>query len=165
MPQSPENLFNARIMSNIRLLGKSYYALKASDRFRAGISDFIIWHEGLTSTIEAKAIKALPARGSTLVLSHTFQGPQQTFMKDLSLAHVHSWGLVGVIIERKMVLIPREKIPYSGNFTRDEFTSLWESSPVFDFDDVGGMLNLIFNVARSDMLSLLSSAESETILP
>jgi hypothetical protein len=166
MASSPENLFNAALSKKIKLLGKSYLALKFSDRFKIGLSDWIIFHEGLSVCLEAKAIQSLPEKATSKVLGHTFAGPQLTFFRDMDLVSVSCWGLVARLDLRKMLLIPASKLPASGNFTKREFETLYRELPVFDFDDVEGMLSLLFDAARSEMYSLLDgpfdSAECPT---
>ena len=157
MASSPENLFNAGLSKKIRVRGNHYKAMKFSDRFKIGVSDWIIFHEGLSVCLEAKAIQGLPDKPSTKVLKHTFEGPQLTFFKEMELANISAWGLVARLDLRKMLLIPAQKIPPSGNFTRLEFETLYRENPYFDFDDVQGMLDLLFESARSEMFNLLDA--------
>lgn len=138
-----ENKFNAYLSEKIRKMGTGYYAMKTSDRFSLGVSDFIIFYQGRAVTIESKFIKALPKREG-LVLSHAFSPTQVSFMDHIGLAGVSCYGLIGIDDLRTMVLVERKLIPATGNWKKPEFVDTMEKSATFKFNEVQALVEHIF---------------------
>jgi hypothetical protein len=126
-------------------MGSAYKAIKTSDRFHAGISDWLVFHKGKVAAIEAKFVSVPSKRGK--LLKHPVSGPQQTFMKVMRECGVPGYALIGFGDTRRMVTIPIEDIPPSGNWTVDEFflkstsSSFWWT---FNFNEVPNMMHTIF---------------------
>lgn len=137
-----ENAFNAHISKELKKLERpgpdfTFY-LKAADKFRSGVSDFIIWRRSLTIAIESKFAKVV---GNGLLLSHNFSGAQITFLESMALAGNEAYGLVGVGEEKAMYLVPYNQIPREGNWQAKEFFGKGFYS--FSFGSVEPMLDHI----------------------
>lgn len=138
-----ENAFNAKIAEKLKRMEKpgptfTHY-LKAADRFRSGVSDFLIWRSGITLAMENKYIKGWGNPGAAL-LNHTFDGAQQTFLESQELAGCKAFGLVGVA--DGMYLIHRKQIPESGNWKTFEFQGA--GFPYWEIDRFEQMIDWIF---------------------
>ena len=86
-----ENAFNAWLSKELRSLhSKGFHHAKISDKFTAGVSDFLIWGLGKSVVIESKYVKEFPKDTSDL-LEHTF----------FVFRDVASDGAVAVVYRRK----------------------------------------------------------------
>lgn len=135
-----ENDFNAFLGKELRLLQKppawTFY-MKAADKFRSGVSDFLIFHARTTLALENKFIREWPG-DNVLLLSHEFDGTQQTFLESVSLSGNRAFGLVGVGSEKAMYAIHWSYIPKKGNWKTREFK---EAHTIrYGFDEVSRML-------------------------
>jgi len=134
-----ENEFNAFVTKQIQKLGSAYKAIKASDRFHIGISDWLIYHDGKAIAVESKFIKKKPKSGK--LLGHTITGPQITFLKTMELAGTRGFVIIGIDEICQIAVIPSDKIPKDGNYNVKEFhTDYW-----YYFSEIESMLNFMFN--------------------
>lgn len=137
-----ENEFNAFVTKQIQKLGSSYKAIKASDRFHIGISDWLIYHDGKAIAVESKFVKKIPKSGK--LLGHTITGPQITFLKTMELAGTRGFVIIGFGELGQIAVIPTEEIPKEGNYNvKDLSTEHW-----YYFNEIEGMLSFMFSGAR-----------------
>lgn len=137
-----EHEFNSYLAKEFRKLTPDLKCLKASDKFSIGVSDFLLWYRSKSVAMECKFIKAFPKKPTTDVLSHKFEGPQYSFLQQISMTGSHSYGLVGVASEKKMYLIPIYSLHKDGNYTLAEF--MHQNFKAFAFDDVDGLIKRLF---------------------
>lgn len=128
----------------MKRMGNKFKVQKVSDRFKVGVSDWLIFHEGLVIAIEAKYIQKVPATAGNRLLRHTVTGPQRTYLKTLAEAKVPSWVIVGIGGERKVVVVPFSKLPVAGNWTVEEFTAEREVLAVYPYGEIPLMLTDMF---------------------
>lgn len=115
-----EGEFNSKLSSWLKSFwSRGVFHLKLSDKYHVGGSDFVIWAEGRCACVESKFIVNLPKEGNNW-LTHTFGGPQRTFMHNIDRAGSSSYGLVGVKGLSKMLLVPFAHIPPNGNLKSDQ---------------------------------------------
>lgn len=139
-----ENEFNRHLKSGFQKVGTSIKAIKVSDRFHIGASDWLVFVKGNCHAIEAKFVKKLQNRGK--LLRHVVSGPQVTFMHSMELAGVKSWVLIGVGDLRKMFLLRWDYFYESGNMAVEDFRILLDrdeilSFPMSDVDELVGYLH------------------------
>ena len=115
-----ENDFNKFLSKELRKLGPSLFALKASDKFSAGVSDFLTWYNCHSTVIESKFVRDWPSDRAKL-LQHTFTGPQRTFMESVELAGCRGIGLVGIGSEKRFFVVDFSQIPEGGNWKTWDF--------------------------------------------
>lgn len=145
-----ENEFNAWLTKDIKKLGSSIKAVKFSDRFRPGVSDWLIFHNGITIAVESKAIKSLPKRGNAL--KHPVTGPQMTFFESMRLAGICGFVIVAELDIRVITAIPYPHVPENGNFpvkeisSAEHFTKVCPTNPClkFKFTETRAMLEQMF---------------------
>jgi len=139
-----ENDFNKYVTKQVRLLGTSVSAVKFSDRFKAGVSDWMFFKAGMAAAVEAKFIKDLPGPKASLALKHPVSGPQITFLRKMTLCGVRSFVFLGIGSLKKIILIRQLEITDSGNFSPEWVREKLEVGPVFSFHDVEGIVDYIF---------------------
>ena len=137
-----ENEFNAYLSKEFRKLGPGLKALKTSDKFHIGVSDFLMWYKGRSVAMEVKFIKNFTGRMGRL-LTHPFTGPQMTFFKTHDMAGSMGWGLIGCQEERIMVPIQVSFIPPSGNWETQDFVQNCKG-PVYDFNEIECLVHHLF---------------------
>ena len=137
-----EKAFNSHLSKCFKAMerpGEDFtFYMKAADKFRSGVSDFLLWRRGYSIALETKFVKKLGG-DSSLLLKHVFSGPQRTFLESVALSGNEAFGLVAVDEARTMYLIPSEEIPESGNWKTHEF--LAQSFERYPFDEVKKMLS------------------------
>lgn len=143
-----ENAFNRHLGKELtKLHKKRVFHMKAADKFRSGVSDFLIWRVGSSLAIESKFVKDLgdaPKLSKKKLLSHAFSGEQITFLESIALSGNHAWGLVAIDEIRRMVMVPYREIPENGNWKTSEFVNLMETHFVsFNYEDVEMMLRKV----------------------
>ena len=131
--------------SVVKRMGNTFKVQKISDRFKAGVSDWLIFHEGLVIAIESKYIHKVPLQPGTKLLRHVVSGPQRTYMKTLAEAHVPCWVIVGIGTERRIIVVPFSALPAAGNWTAAEFTEQREVSSVYAYDGIPMMIRDMFD--------------------
>jgi len=139
-----ENDFNRHVTKQIRLLGTSVCAVKFSDRFKAGISDWVIFKAGKAVAAEAKFIRELPGPKAAKALKHPVSGPQLTFLKKMTLCGARGFIFLGIASLKKILVINQLEVPMSGNFTPAWLIEKLEAGPVFSFHDLEGVVDYIF---------------------
>ncbi len=140
-----ENEFNSKISKALKPLETREnftFAVKAADKFRSGVSDFMIYRGGRATALENKFLRKWPSDRSKL-LSHPFSGPQITYLESLKLAGCGAYGMIGVEEEKAMFLIPQTHIPENGNWKTGEFKS--RAFQRIDWLDVDSLLEELFN--------------------
>lgn len=138
-----ENDFNRYLSKELSKFHPHIHHFKASDKFTAGVSDFILWGRGTSLALEVKFIKDFP-KGNGQLLKHPFTGAQKTFMESIELAHHTACGLIAVGANKSMYLVPHEVIPENGNWTWLEFNKLRIDLKWFYWSSLRGMLELFF---------------------
>lgn len=147
-----ENEFNAWMTSQIRKLGTRYKAIKLSDRFRFGVSDWLIFHDGKGIAVESKAIKNLPKTMRGKALKHPVTGPQMTFFESMRLAGIKGYVIVAILDHRSITAVPYPCVPKHGNFPIEAiYEAEWFRKIVpctahlkFNFSDIHAMLDQMF---------------------
>ncbi|MCJ7523200.1 MAG: hypothetical protein MUP21_13425 [Dehalococcoidia bacterium] len=130
-------------------MGNKYKVQKVSDRFKAGVSDWLIFHEGMVIAIESKYIMRVPSQPGTKLLRHVVSGPQRTYMKTMVEAHVPCWVIVGIGTERKIVAVPFSEVPATGNWTAAEFLAQQKSLFAYPYNEIPKMIIGMFAHAAS----------------
>ena len=116
-----ENQFNTYLGKELMKLSTTVDFMKASDKYQVGVSDFLLWSEGVSTVLEVKFIKEWPKRESSKILSHIFSGPQLTFMHRKEVVGTKAFGLIYHKGEDTMYLIRSTIIPESGNWSMGDF--------------------------------------------
>lgn len=139
-----ENAFNAYLSKEFRSRHNRLgcFHVKASDKFTAGVSDFLLWMNSHSAGLETKLVKTIDRKPTTLLLDHTFTGAQLTFLESMRLTGNYAYGLVGVLDTSRMLLIESANLPESGNWTASEFDMVNKRN--FAMDDIDGLLQAIF---------------------
>lgn len=132
-----ENAFNAFLSKEIRKFGPEVFAIKVSDKFTVGISDFLVFGFGKTLALETKFVRKWPG-DNKLLLDHTFSGGQVTFLESMHLAGHRAYGAVAVEETRRVYFMAWNRIPESGNWKTKEFRE--QSFPSFPWEEVDRML-------------------------
>lgn len=116
-----ENVFNSKLSSWFKSYwsSKGFFHIKSSDKYREGISDFILWGNSRSCALESKFIMSIP-EGNKMWLNHKFTPPQRTFLHCIEKTGNLSVGLIGVRDKRMMLAIPRSAIPECGNIRSEE---------------------------------------------
>ena len=127
-----EGEFNTFLGNQMKKMGKEFTAIKHSDRFQTGISDFMVYGNGKAMALESKFVKELPG-GNTLLLKHPFTGPQLTYLESISLSGNWAFGIVGIEQTKRIYAIPFSKLPKEGNWKTQIF--LEENNLVFGWNE------------------------------
>lgn len=104
-----ETDFSHFITKNLRRQ-KGMHFIKVADKFKTGISDFLLWFEGSSCALEIKFVQALPAKPTSQALSHPFSLSQIGFLSDVKDTGNKGYGLVGIGETRSMCLLDVEKM-------------------------------------------------------
>lgn len=139
-----ENAFNRYLGKELTKLScNNTFYTKVADKFRTGVSDFIIWSCETSLAMESKFIKTFPTDKSKL-LKHPFSGQQITYMESVDLTGNFGFGLVGVYDIKKMYTVHYKSIPEEGNWNTGIFKEgIGNHIKEWDFKDVELMLNNI----------------------
>lgn len=143
-----ENDFNGYFTTHVRRMGTSFKAVKISDKVKAGISDFLIFHEGRAIAIESKHVQKWPP-GKGNALKHPVSGPQQTFLKGMSLAGVPGFVMVACAVDRVVTMIPAEFVPESGNWNREELLEARKLYGSYGYMEIPRLVEDLFQAASS----------------
>jgi hypothetical protein len=149
-----EDAFNAYLSKKLNAFSPEIAKLKMAEKYHVGIPDFCLWKGGRSVVVESKLIKSFgkPASKASL-LKHPFTGPQQTFLQTMMRAGVPAFGLIGVDDIRDMLLLPANLIPPDGTWTAAGLESVvFSGGHVFDFDDVAGLVDILFEYEVEDGL-------------
>jgi len=114
-----ENAFNQYLGKELtKMHQQRLYHMKAADKFRSGVSDFLIWKTFTSAAVECKFVggkEQLNSDSKKKLLSHPFTGEQITFLESIARTGNRAWGLVFFNFAKQMILIPWDKIPEGGN--------------------------------------------------
>ena len=124
-----ENQFNSYLGKYFKKYQPETYAIKVSDRFSIGISDFLIFSYGKAMALETKFILAMGSDKSDL-LTHPFSGAQMTFLESIGLTTNQAWGMVTVYEEQKLYCVKYSEIPPTGNWK----TGAFKKETIFKYD-------------------------------
>lgn len=139
-----ENEFNAYLSKELKRWRPEVYTMKAADKFRTGVSDFILWGWGRSVALETKFIKEWPSERGKL-LKHPFTGPQLTFFRNIQGTGCHAFGLIAVKEERKMFAISAGHIPESGNWKTKDFLDCSPVCVTLDWKSIESLLAYLFS--------------------
>ena len=100
--------------------------LKTSEKYMAGVSDFLVWQEGIGLAMEVKMAKKRlvnkEARGK--LLAHPFSSKQISFLKGFSkIGGGKAWGVVCLSDLKRIYPVKWDEIPASGNWDAGDFLS------------------------------------------
>jgi hypothetical protein len=130
-----EGEFSGLFSKELKKYWPQLYHIKASDKFTLGISDFLIWLDGISVALEMKFVMCTPSN-KAMILKHNFSGAQVTFLESMSLAKVRAYGGVYLKETQLFYLIPYKDMPREGNwktkeFLEKEYTSykMWNEFP------------------------------------
>lgn len=140
-----ENDFNSYLSTHIRRMGSSFKAVKIADKAKTGIADFLIFHEGRCVAVECKHIATWPP-GRRQALGHAVSGPQQTFLKSMSLAGVPGFVVIACAEDRIMTVVPGGFVPTSGNWTKEEILDARTRYGAYGYMDAAQMVRDFFQV-------------------
>jgi penicillin-binding protein-related factor A (putative recombinase) len=136
-----ESDYNAALGKAFKTKWPKLFHIKCADKFTAGISDFLIYYEGMHAGLEVKFVNELPSDRS-LLLKHPFEGSQLTFMTHLKATGGKTFGLVGIKQHKAAYMIPSFLIPEIGNWKTGDFFN--QNFMVFDLLDISHILGEIF---------------------
>jgi penicillin-binding protein-related factor A (putative recombinase) len=143
-----ENDFNADLSKAFKRMSPELKSVKTSDRMSLGISDFMLYKNGKSAALEVKFVKELPAKDTSKILKHKFEGAQITYLEDIALTGNGAFGLVGILPERRMYLIDMKKMPKENRTEYYDFTlsELKKMAGVFhyEFSEVQDLIEDIF---------------------
>lgn len=138
-----ENAFNAFLSNKLRTLqNHGYHHLKTSDRFTAGIPDFLIWGHGKSLALEVKFIQHIPSNGCFLLQKHPFTGAQRTYLESIGLTGNRAFGLIGVQSEEVLYLIEWKHL--EENWVAEKFNDVPHRT--FPFSHWRGMIDVALGV-------------------
>lgn len=112
-----ESAFNSFLTKEFKRYRPNFYAVKISDKYKSGLSDFVIFCNGKSLALECKNI--LTTEGTGMLLKHPFSPEQRNFFRNVSGTGNLAFGLLGVDDENRMYLIPPSAITENGNVTRE----------------------------------------------
>ena len=133
-----ENEFNAFLKKEFKKHSE-YKAIKVSDRFKIGLPDWLVFHEGRAAAVECKF--AGEWYDDKNILKHTVSRPQITCLNGFSAVAVPSLILVGIADKKKMYVGRPEHLTTSGNVTG---TILYNHFFSFDFKEIKELLKNFF---------------------
>ena len=123
--------------------------LKASEKYVAGVSDFLIWSHGRGMAVETKFIKSPPTKGK--LLSHPFSSKQISFLKNFNKkGGCKAYGLIGVGSQKLLYPVMWYEIPESGNWDAKTFFS-WHERMNATFDEVGCLISNMYSGYLEDL--------------
>lgn len=131
MKGKTENEFNAFLSSEFKKLAPQLEAIKIADKFKSGLSDFLLWYDGASCALEVKFVKELPVRNDSMVLDHKFSGAQIRKMTRLVETGNRAMGVVAVKSLDLMFFIPFEILSEleEGNISKEQLLSCISTPP------------------------------------
>ena len=122
-----EHQLNAYLTLAIKGLG-NYMYLKTSEKYLAGVSDFLVWHKGMGLALEVKLCKGKKTEKQKL-LGHPFSSKQLSFLHGFNyIGGGHAFGLVGMAEEKRLYPVRWDDMPTSGNWKYGEFVEKHKTS-------------------------------------
>lgn len=147
-----ENAFNAHVKKEIDKMGSSIRAMKISDRFHIGWSDFLLFRGGVSVAVESKFFRELPARPGSNILGHAVTGQQRSFFKTMAHAGTPCWVIIGYDAERRIAVVPFSEVPENGNWSRAAFEGICKTGNSYGFGEIPAMVNFILDDATDLVL-------------
>ena len=133
-----ENEFNAFLKKEFKKYSQ-FKAVKISDRFKIGLPDWLIFHNGKAAAVECKFAKEWYMDKN--ILKHTVSKPQITSLKGFSAVSVPSLILIGIADKGLMYVGRPEFLTDSGNVTGH---ILFNHFFAFDFKKCNELLEHLF---------------------
>jgi penicillin-binding protein-related factor A (putative recombinase) len=110
--------FNSFLAKELKKHHANVVTVKICDRFKIGLSDFIMWMNGTSICLECK--RAVTGNKKGKLLTHAFTPPQKHFLTKITHTKNLAYGLVSVEEEKVMYLLPLEAISEDGNVTKTD---------------------------------------------
>jgi len=136
-----EHQLNAYLTLAIKGLG-NYMYLKTSEKYMAGVSDFLVWHKGMGLALEVKLCKGKKTDRQKL-LGHPFSSRQLSFLHGFNyIGGGHAFGLVGVADEKRLYPVKWDVMPSSGNWQYGEFME--KHKLYFGYKEIDKLMEYMF---------------------
>lgn len=103
-----ENAFNSWLSSKLKKRKPDIVSKKIADKYKRGISDFLLWGYGTSVILECKFIADYPKTPSAKALKHDFSPEQMNYMREIERTGNKCFGLVYVDSRRLAHLLPYE---------------------------------------------------------
>lgn len=114
-----EHQLNSHITATLKQSGQFMY-LKASEKYMAGVSDFLVWHKGIGLAMEVKMAKKKTMKGK--LLGHPFSSKQISFLEGFSrIGGGKAFGVVCVLETKRIYPVKWCDIPKNGNWSAPVF--------------------------------------------
>ena len=136
-----EGEFNAFLSKEFKK-HEGILAIKTADKYRAGISDFILCVDGHMVCIESKFSTVEPKTSTQKILKHDFAPEQKTFLKRACTAGASTFGLVACKSTKLMYLLREGVLDLTMNVENIRMYSV-----AFDLTPVG-VLNMLSYIRR-----------------
>lgn len=124
-----ESAFKQEVKDSIVSTYPDKFVWCPADKFASGVTDLHVIIDRFYG-IEAKFCKALPKRGSSVILKHPFTSTQVRFMDRLNKTKAAvGCGLIWLGKDSALVLHPSQ-IDSEGNLTKDDAEKYWEKQHI-----------------------------------
>jgi len=117
-----EHRLNAQITTVLKKVGYMY--IKTSEKYMAGVSDFLVWRDGIGLALEVKMSRKrmLNKEVKGKLLSHPFSSKQISFLKGFSIiGGGRAWGVICLSDLSRLYPVRWDELPASGNWDAKEF--------------------------------------------
>lgn len=117
-----EHQLNAHITTVLKKTGFMY--LKTSEKYMAGVSDFLVWKDGIGLAMEVKMAKKRLTNNTAIgkLLGHPFSSKQISFLKGFSkIGGGKAWGVIYLPTLKRVYPVRWSEIPDSGNWSTKDF--------------------------------------------
>ena len=98
--------------------------LKTSEKYMAGVSDFLVWHKGVGLAMEVKMAKKRIVNREVKgkLLGHPFSSKQRSFLEGFArIGGGKAFGVIYMQDTKRIHPVRWEDIPESGNWGASEF--------------------------------------------
>lgn len=136
-----ESEFNTQVRKDLRDVVPNIHVWNNTDKFRFGLPDTSLVHEGCYYAIEGKFVFRLPKRATSKCLSHEVTATQQEFIRKVRLAGGYACILVGLKDVAAVML------DIKTNYTLDELLKAPRITRARGRWDVQPLLNIIRGVS------------------
>jgi len=141
-----EGAFNAYLTKEFNKYKPNVYAVKLADKYKAGLSDFIIWMDKTSIALESKNVANWNDKGK--LLTHEFSPTQLSFFKKFMATNCKAFGLIAFDNPKLMFLVPADVlISLNGNLSG---VQLLENGKPFQITTLGveGLIDYIKEVCN-----------------
>jgi len=138
-----ENEFNSFLSREFKKC-KGYKAVKVSDRFKIGLPDWLLFHEGRAVAAECKFAKEWK-KGN--MLGHAVTAPQITALEGFSSVNVSSRVVVGVADPRVIYVGCFRDITDKGNVTGEILDAKFRK---YTYGEAALLLRSMFSNAEAE---------------